>query len=79
MNDGPGMEPEVGPDFISPLVFPDPCQFKFRPHICRGDHELISYTITHGKRNGKPFISYGDVQMQAPKKGFFRSLLFFLR
>lgn len=73
-----GEEPEVGPDFISPLVFPDPCQFKFMPRVCQGDHELISYTITHGKRNGKPFISYGDVKTTT-KRGFFRSLFSFLR
>lgn len=29
---------------------------------------------TRGKISGKPFISYGDVKMEAPKCSFFRAL-----
>lgn len=49
-------------DLVLPLIFP------------KMDEDL-SYTITRGRRNGKLFISYGNVKMETPKRSFLSRIL----
>lgn len=61
-----GEDTSCGDDFIAPLIFP------------KGS-DKITYTITRGRKNGTPFITYGDVKIEAPKRSFFHTLFSFLR